>query len=181
MFSGCTDPYALNYDANAVEDDGRWELELAPVTFDGYAFEVLQIGEQVWFAENLRTMVYAGGDAIPEMEDFSDWQSTSSGACCVFPESVIEQGDYINQFGFLYNGYLVRDARIVCPLGWYVPSDEDWSELEIHLSESGFDGAEGTALKSQSGCVFESVNGRDAFGLDARPAGCGAQMVTSGK
>ena len=58
-FSGCTDPDALNYDAYAVEDDGSCDFELVPVTFDGYAYEVVQIGEQVWFAENLRTTVYA--------------------------------------------------------------------------------------------------------------------------
>lgn len=63
-FSGCTDPDAVNYDAEAVEDDGSCEFELLPVTFDGYAYEVVQIGEQVWFAENLRTTVYAGGDEL---------------------------------------------------------------------------------------------------------------------
>jgi len=178
VFSGCTDPDALNYDAEAVEDDGSCQFELLPVTFDGHAYEVVQIGEQVWFAENLRTTIYAGGDVIPEMEYASDWQSTSGGAWCVFPENVIERGEYIQQFGFLYNGHVVRDERNVCPSGWHVPSDQDWSELEIHLSESGFDGAEGTALKSQSGWVFDSSNGLDAVGFDARPSG--ARAMTGG-
>lgn len=59
-----------------------------------------------------------------------------------------------------------------------MPSDQDWSELEIHLSELGFDGAEGTALKSQSGWIFDSSNGLDAVGFDARPAG--ARAMTEG-
>ncbi|MGB0511453.1 MAG: hypothetical protein ACPGGB_11080, partial [Flavobacteriales bacterium] len=65
-YLGCTDSEAVNYDETATIDDGSCVLleDLQP-TFDGYTYGVVQIGDQVWFSENLRTTVYANGSQIP--------------------------------------------------------------------------------------------------------------------
>ncbi len=36
---------------------------------DGYTYGVVEIGDQCWFAENLRTTVYADDSSIPEVTD----------------------------------------------------------------------------------------------------------------
>ena len=63
---GCTDPAADNYDPYA-EEGGlcTYRRPCQGPTFDGYSYAAVFIGDQCWFAENLRTTVYRNGDAIP--------------------------------------------------------------------------------------------------------------------
>ena len=54
------------------------------VSYQGYAYETVLIGEQCWFSENLRSEQYLNGDAIPTNLSDSLWSSTSSGACDIY-------------------------------------------------------------------------------------------------
>ena len=74
------------------------------------------------------------------------------------------------EYGRLYNWYAVDDARSLCPSGWHVPTDGEWTDLENHISSQGFSGTEGTALKSTYGWS-NSGNGTDDFGFSALPGG----------
>ena len=75
--SGCMDPDAVNFSANATVDDGSCVYGessgcggVSTVTYDGYTYALVAIGDQCWFAENLRNEHYANGDAIPgELSD----------------------------------------------------------------------------------------------------------------
>ena len=73
-------------DATANTDDGSCvtldTTGCVPVFMDGYSYSVVEIGDQCWFAENLRTTVYRNGDAIPASLTDGDWSSTTSGATC---------------------------------------------------------------------------------------------------
>ena len=77
--SGCTDETASNYDPEAVIEDGSCAygpLECggaSTVTFDGYTYDLVAIGDQCWFAENLRTEHYTNGDAIPANLTDVEW------------------------------------------------------------------------------------------------------------
>lgn len=136
------------------------------VEYNGHGYAVVQIGEQCWFAENLRTDRYRDGAVIPELVETNLWESTTEGAMAVYPgaEGVLEQ------FGRLYNGHAVRNASGICPTGWKVPSDEDWTDLEVFVGEEGFEFEEGHALKSTTGWVLEA-NGLDVVGFNGRPGG----------
>jgi uncharacterized protein (TIGR02145 family) len=73
-------------------------------------------------------------------------------------------------YGRLYNWYAVDDARGLCPSGWHVPTDGEWTDLENYITSLCFSlGTEGTALKSTSG--WGSGNGSDDFGFSALPGG----------
>jgi len=150
------------------------------VNFDGYDYETVQIGDQCWFAENLRSTVYADGTAIPEVTNPSNWNSVGSppnymGARCDYDNDVSNVATY----GRLYNFHAVKDTRGLCPTGWHVPTDDEWTTLETYLGANGHSGAEGTALKSTSGWSsfwdtngnVTSGNGTDDFGFSAPPAG----------
>ena len=198
---GCTDPAATNYDPNAVEDDGSCDYENDPSnpggggsldepTIDGYTYEVVAIGEQVWFAENLRTTVYANGDPIPFSLTNDEWDSTNEGATSVYGEmdgycyedspalDACDPEQSLDAYGRLYNWYAVNDQRGICPNGWHTPTDEEWKTLEVELgmnsSEADATGERGSnqgdQLKSISGW-YDNGNGTDDFGFSALPGG----------
>ena len=123
-----------------------------PVNYHGYDYATVQIGEQCWFAENLRNEHYANGDAIPGDLSNSEWESTTEGAQAIYNNDASNLADY----GRLYNWYAVDDARGLCPSGWHVPTDGEYMTLEMSLgmSESEANGTggrgtdQGTQMKS---------------------------------
>ena len=120
---------------------------------DGYDYAVVEIGDQCWFAENLRTTVYADGSAIPEETDNTAWAGLSTGARCDYDNDASNVATY----GRLYNWYAATDAAELCPTGWHVPTDDEWTALETYLGANGHSGTEGTALKSTSGWVLAAT------------------------
>ena len=164
VVEGCTDPADVNYNAAANTDDGS--CACSSIEFDGYTYSLVEIGDQCWFAENLRTTVYADGTSIPEVTGNSAWLQLSSGARCDYDNDASNVATY----GRLYNWYAVYDSRGLCPSGWHVPTDGEWTELEDYITTQGFAGTEGTALKSTTGWSG-SGNGTDDFGFSALPGG----------
>jgi uncharacterized protein (TIGR02145 family) len=91
----------------------------------------VDIGTQVWMAENLRATKYNDGKPIPLVTDNATWGSlTTSGYCWRDNDSV----KYKNTDGALYNWYAVNSGKL-CPTGWHVPGDQDWTTLEQFLGE----------------------------------------------
>ena len=162
---GCTDPGFVEYNAAANVDDGSCEnlVDCDPgdvVTFDGYDYEVVAMGDDCWFAENLRTSHYANGDSIFEIQDPIEWANTPAnqlGAWCIY-----ENDSSYLEFGCIYNWYAVGDARNLCPNGWHVSTDLDWLAMEawigmpandLYLTNTwrGNDAHVGSVLKSENG------------------------------
>ena len=96
---------------------------------DGHTYPVVTIGTQCWMAANLRTAHYRDGSLIPNVTDNATWNGLDSGAWCHYANDVAN--DTI--FGKLYNWYAATDPRGVCPSGWHVPSDAEWTQLGDHL------------------------------------------------
>lgn len=133
---------------------------------EGNVYRTVNIGEQVWLAENLRSTQFQDGSAV------------SSGA--------VPNDDAANllTYGRLYNWHDVADQRNLCPVGWRVATDEDWKTLErtigmpeADLHKDGWRGGEqhiGLQLKeAQADGLFAKfepslVNKQQFF---ARPAG----------
>ena len=160
-----------------------------PVSYHGYDYATVQIGEQCWFAENLRTEHYANGDAIPANLSYGEWGSTTSGAVAVYGEDAgcddfSPDGDAcdsawsLNEYGRLYNWYTVDDDRELCPTGWHVPTDGEWMTLEMELgmseSEANSEGWRGTdqglQMKTTYGW-FSGGNGSNSSGFSGLPGG----------
>ena len=68
------------------EDPGNFNACGDPIAMDGYSYSTVLIGDQCWFAENLRTTVYGNGDVIPAGLTDGEWGSTTSGATAVYGE-----------------------------------------------------------------------------------------------
>ena len=121
-----------------------------PLNYQGYEYATVPIGEQCWFAENLRSVNYANGDSIHSKLTDSEWTSTRSGAFAIYGEGNSPCNDPYDlgacgrgsaEYGHLYNWYAVNDARSLCPAGWHVPSDEEWMTMEIAVGMSEGDAA----------------------------------------
>jgi uncharacterized protein (TIGR02145 family) len=108
---------------------------------EGNVFKTIVIGTQEWMAENLNTSVYRNGDAIVTDLDNSAWGATTSGAWSYYNNDA----SYACPYGKLYNWFACVDARGLCPVGWHVPSDAEWTTLTNFL---GGESVAGGKMKS---------------------------------
>ena len=120
-----------------------------PVSYQGYDYATVLIGNQCWFAENLRNELYNNGDTIPAGLSDSEWSFNTSGATSVYGEEgegsfiscsnhspdgdACDEAWSLNEYGRLYNWYAVDDARGLCPGGWHVPTDGEWTVMTDFL------------------------------------------------
>jgi uncharacterized protein (TIGR02145 family) len=124
----------------------------AGVTFNGYTYASIVLGNgQEWMAENLRTTSYANGDPIPNVTDANQWGNLTSGAWVHYNND----SQYENPYGKLYNWYSVVDTRNVCPTGWHVPSDTEYTFLSAYL---GGESVAGGKMKSTGTQYWQSPN-----------------------
>lgn len=141
---------------------------------DGNVYETVQIGDQVWMAENLKVTHYRNGDPIPNVTDDTEWKGLSTGAYCTFENSSTNS----ESLGLLYNWYAIGDTinNKIAPEGWHVPTDEEWKELEMYLGmsrkaadDTDWRGTtEGLKLKATSGW-YNNGNGTNEVGFTALP------------
>jgi len=137
---------------------------------DGNLYHTVQIGNQCWTQSNLKTSRFRNGDIIPTGLNNSDWQNTTSGAYSIYNNDPVNDGLY----GKLYNHYAVTDSRGLCPTGWHVPSDAEWTILENHLGGSSVAGG---ALKSTAmqptlgGWDQPNTGATNSSGFTALPGG----------
>jgi uncharacterized protein (TIGR02145 family) len=143
------------------------------VTYDGYNYATVQIGSQCWFKENLRNDDYNDATLIPGNLDDATWSTTTSGAQTVYGEgaSAVSSGSdnevaNLADYGRLYNWYAVNTGKL-CPSGWHVPTDSEWTTLTDTLGGQLF---AGTKLKASSSDT-PAWNGDNSSGFSALPGG----------
>jgi uncharacterized protein (TIGR02145 family) len=112
---------------------------------DGNTYGSVIIGNQEWMSENLKVSKYKDGDTITNNLNESGWENTVSGAYGIYNNNGaygIYNDEAVNDsiFGKLYNWYAVADPRGLCPVGWHIPGDEEWSILENFLGGSSVAG-----------------------------------------
>ncbi|HQO10685.1 MAG TPA: fibrobacter succinogenes major paralogous domain-containing protein [Clostridiales bacterium] len=112
---------------------------------DGNVYNTIGIGGQIWMAENLKVSHFRNGEEVPEVSDYTGWYNTFTAARCSYDNNPANSTVY----GYMYNWYAVKDSRNIAPVGWHVPSDDEWDELidwiggeanaGVKLKETGFD------------------------------------------
>ena len=115
-------------------------------TFEGYTYDVVQIGTQCWFAENLRSENYNTGAAIATGLSDATWSTTTDGAVTVYDEGGANAEANLSTYGRLYNWYAVNTGNL-CPTGWHVSTDEEYTTLTNGL---GGTSVAGDAMKSSA-------------------------------
>ncbi|MBN2173844.1 MAG: PKD domain-containing protein, partial [Bacteroidales bacterium] len=109
---------------------------------DGQSYNTVLIGDQCWMAENLKTTVYRNGNPIPYVTDISTWSELTTGAFA-WPENDIS---WKEEYGALYNWYAVVDPAGLCPEGWHIPTNDEWTALINYIGGAGY--PRGDQLKS---------------------------------
>jgi uncharacterized protein (TIGR02145 family) len=96
-------------------------------------YKTVYIGTQQWMAENLKVTKYNDGTAIPNITDNTQWYQLSKGAWSYYNNDVANNAKY----GKLYNWYAVSKTsnsnKNVCPTGWHIPTDAEWTVLTDYL------------------------------------------------
>ena len=133
---------------------------------DGNSYPLVKIGNQFWFQENLKTSKYNDGTLITEVTDNTEWSNLTTGAWCNYNNNI----SYDSIYGKLYNWYAVETGKL-CPLGFHVPTDEEWTLLTDYL---GGESVAGGKLKEVGTVHWNSPNegATDEVGFTALPGGC---------
>ena len=153
--------------ANAVKD------------VDGNTYNAVKLGKQIWMSQNLRTKRYSDGTTIPNVRYPNNSDLT------------------MGTFGLLYDWVATVDGYVgsnhnpsgiqgVCPKGWHVPSDSEWTELTDYLKNKSLYLCNDNvlniakALASQNGwseysynecAVTHHTTNNNTSGFNAMPAG----------
>jgi uncharacterized protein (TIGR02145 family) len=117
---------------------------------EGNTYKTIVIGTQEWMAENLNTSIYRNGDSILTDLDDATWSTADSGAWAYYNNDA----SYACPYSKLYNWYACVDPRGLCPTGWHVPSDGEWTILSEYL---GGESISGRLMKSAG--TFEGGDG----------------------
>lgn len=96
--------------------------------YDGNAYYTVQIGDQVWMAENMRSTHLDNGTNIPLVENATNWAELggTAPAYCWY----VNDSETSDPYGALYTW---TAAMGVCPAGWHIPSEADWESLVTYL------------------------------------------------
>ena len=95
------------------------------VDIDGNFYPIAKIGDQIWTISNLKVTRYRNGDPIPEVQDNTAWINQTEGAWSYYDND----GSNNFPYGKLYNWHAAADPRHICPAGWRLPTEPEWSVL----------------------------------------------------
>ena len=163
----------------------------AVTDYDGNIYRTVQIGNQCWMKENLRTTHYADGAVIPA------GNAPSNTTAYRYPPQGHESE--VTIYGYLYNWIAVMHGdsasnlnpsgvQGICPNGWHVPSRTEWEQLQSYVGNQsqyvcgGDSNQIAKALASQVWCnsggtpantcaVYHNVSANNATGFSAHDAG----------
>lgn len=151
--------------------------ESQPVTdYDGNVYRTVRIGGQVWMAENLKVTHYRDGTPIPNIPDNDVWGDMRTGALCWLEN---DPSTFKNVYGALYNYFAVTDLRNLSPVGWHIPTIDEWLVLENALG--GREEA-GSKMKDIASDLWRIIHpgANNASGFSAVPAGGRGRLGSPG-
>jgi uncharacterized protein (TIGR02145 family) len=135
---------------------------------DGNTYPTIGIGSQIWMAANLKSTKYRNGNligtTIPATLDISAEASPK------YQWAYAGNENNVSTYGRLYTWHTVTDSRFICPAGWHVPSDAEWTTLTLFV---GGDASAGAKLKETGTTHWTTPNtgATNLTGFTALPGG----------
>ena len=161
--------YATNNAGTGYGSEVVFSTSGTVTDYDGNDYKTINIGTQIWMAENLRTTKYMNGDPIPNVTDGNEWWIGTSvlDAYCWYNN---DAASFKNTYGALYNWMAVSDIRSLMPAGWHLPTEADWNTLVNFLGGSG---SAGRKLKESgsSHWIQNDASTTNSSGFTALPGG----------
>lgn len=166
--------------------------------YDNNSYGVVQIGNQCWMKDNLRTKHYADGGTISQGSN-SMFSLTTSISYYFYPDG---NSSNANQYGLLYNWKAaIRNlssasmsnpsgVQGVCPNGWHLPSEAEYTQLTEYVQSqseyvcnpayanyvaAAFASNEGWSTSPIECAPGYNQSANNATGFNALPAGQWAQ------
>jgi uncharacterized protein (TIGR02145 family) len=149
---------------SAANPPALYTLGSGVTDIDGNFYPSIIINGQEWMQKNLAVSKYRNGDPIPTGLSDATWQITTSGAYAIYNNDSANNTTY----GKLYNWYAVNDSRGICPNGWHVSSDAEWTTLETSLGGSSVAGGK---MKSTAGWNVPNTGANNSSGFSGLPGG----------
>lgn len=161
--------YATNSIATSYGDEFLFKTFTGIVSdVDGNVYNSITIGTQTWMAENLKTTKYSNGDIIgtttPATKDITGESAPK------YQWAYDGNVSNVATYGRLYSWYAVTDIKNVCPTGWHIPTDAEWTILLTYL---GGESVAGSKLKETGISHFTTSNtgATNESGFTALPGG----------
>lgn len=140
-----------------------------PVTdSESNSYNTVAIGSQVWMAENLKTTKYSNGDLIGTTLSDIGLETTPK-----YQWAYDNNEINVPLYGRLYTWYAVADVRNICPTGWHVPSDAEWTTFTDYLTLNGF-GYQGSGTD-----IAKSIASASGWNLSIQPGTAGNDQVSN--
>ena len=133
----------------------------------GNLYSFVEIGEQCWLSENLRTRKYNTGEDIDYILSQHNWILTNQYESPAYTECVNDSTE-VELVGLFYNWYAIDDERDVCPIGTRVPTIE---EVNTMISFAGGINDANNKLKEEGNYFWNIPNGTNDYNFYARGAG----------
>ena len=135
-----------------------------------YNGPTVNIGNQLWMAENLNTDKYQDGTPIPEAKTPKEWKEYCDkkiGCYCNYDN----ESCYGQMYGKLYNWYAVK--RGLVPHCWRMPARADYDRMLSKIGETG-------AARKMKGTHSwnNNWNGDNTSGFNALAGGCRSENGT---
>jgi uncharacterized protein (TIGR02145 family) len=157
----------------------------------GNSYNTVAIDNQCWTRENLRTRYYndniteirfdkSGGVTGDKPWNTHTWSGSGLkyGAYTLYAHDSTGTPSNLSIYGYLYNWYAVAgiitnggtSTKNICPVGWHVPSDADFTALTTYL---GGESVAGGKMKSTGTAYWDSPNidATNSSGFSALPGG----------
>ncbi|MFC2086416.1 FISUMP domain-containing protein [Bacteroidota bacterium] len=161
------------------ETGGFYAPDTTLTDIDGNVYSTVIIGDQTWMAENLRTTRYANGDSLVDGTDVGDLSMNYSTKYYFWYQDSSYYGD---TYGALYTyaafvNYYMESSwenpsgiQGICPDGWHVPGQAEWSQLIEYLEGESVAGGK---IKEADTLHWESPNtgATNESGLTILPGG----------
>jgi hypothetical protein len=112
--------YATNSVGTAYGNEVSFTTIQTVTDIDGNTYNTVQIDEQVWMSENLKTTRYRNGGLITNVTNNTAWANLTTSAWSYYDNDVSNNAIY----GKLYNWYTTLGDTL-CPTGWGVPTDAE--------------------------------------------------------
>ncbi len=141
--------YATNSEGTAYGNEEIFTTTTSVTDIDGNVYPTVIIGTQEWMAEDLRVTTYPNGDAIPHITDNTAW--VNLGDNNTDDAYSFYNNDNTTDYGALYTyaaaiaDNWTRDNNVnqgICPDGWHLPTDSEWTTLTDYLGGESVAGGE---------------------------------------
>lgn len=148
---------------------------------DNNHYPTVTIGTQTWMAENLKTTKFSNGTIIPIVTDSLQWIALTGPGFYWYRN---KENPNKNLYGGLYNWFAVASSDKLCPTGWHVPSDTEWSTFRTYLGTNPSHKLRSTCTTLWAGSNSTATNETGFLSLPGgwkHPSICNGKFAVSGE